>query len=66
MNKKLLQLLVCPRCHGPLMYDRNNKELVCESDLLAYPLRNGVPVLLEMDARRLDGNESEGNAAQEL
>ena len=66
MNKKLLQLLVCPRCHGPLMYDRNNKELVCESDLLAYPLRNGVPVLLEMDARRLDGNESEGNAAQKL
>jgi uncharacterized protein YbaR (Trm112 family) len=66
MNKKLLQLLVCPRCHGPLMYDRNNKELVCESDLLAYPLRNGVPVLLEMDARRLDGNESEGKAAQEL
>ncbi len=66
MNNKLLQLLVCPRCHGPLMYDRNNKELVCESDLLAYPIRNGVPVLLEMDARRLDGNESEGNAAQEL
>jgi uncharacterized protein len=66
MNKKLLQLLVCPRCHGPLTYDRNKKELACEHDLLAYPLRNGVPVLLEMDARRLDGNESEGKAAQEL
>lgn len=66
MNNKLLQLLVCPRCQGPLVYDRNNKELVCEHDRLVFPLRNGVPVLLEMDARRLDGNESEGNAAQEL
>ena len=54
MNKKLLQLLVCPRCHGPLVYDRTRGELVCAADRLAFPVRNGVPVLLEMDARRLD------------
>jgi uncharacterized protein len=54
MNNKLLLLLVCPRCHGRLVYDRNNKELICERDRLAFPLRNGVPVLLEMDARTLD------------
>jgi hypothetical protein len=57
LNKKLLPLLVCPRCHGELLYARRSKELVCERDRLAFPLRNGVPVLLEMDARRLDSND---------
>lgn len=54
MNKALLPLLVCPRCHGRLVYDRGGKELVCERDRLAFPIRNGVPVLLEMDARTLN------------
>ena len=52
MNKKLLPLLVCPRCHGRLVYERSRKELICDPDRLAFPVRNGVPVLL--DARRLD------------
>jgi len=54
MNKALLERLVCPRCRGRLAFDRRNSELVCEHDRLAFPLRNGVPVLLEMEARRLD------------
>lgn len=56
MNKKLLSLLACPRCHGELVYDRGSKELLCERDRLAFPLRNGAPVLLEMDARRLESH----------
>lgn len=53
MNKGLLQILVCPRCKGPLEYRRRQAELVCHQDKLAYPVRKGIPVLLEMDAREL-------------
>lgn len=63
MHKQLLQLLVCPRCHGRLKFDRKRKELVCESDRLGFPVRNGVPVLLEMDARRQDAADSHGGKA---
>jgi uncharacterized protein len=64
MNKALLPLLVCPCCHGQLNYDRNNKELVCDRDRLAFPVRKGVPVLLEMDARRLDSDNGGSDEAQ--
>ena len=57
MNRELLSMLVCPRCCGSLMFDRKRGELVCETDRLAFPVRNGVPVLLEMDARQLDTGE---------
>ena len=54
MKKKILNILVCPICKGPLVSRPRQKELICEKDRLAYPVRNGVPVLLESDARRLD------------
>jgi len=53
MKKKLLSLLVCPSCKGPLIYRSRQKELICEKDKLAYPVRDGVPVLLNADARKI-------------
>lgn len=50
MKKKLLSILVCPKCKGPLIYKSRQKQLICQKDGLAYPVRNGVPVLLEFDA----------------
>lgn len=54
MDKKLLEILVCPLCKGPLEYDRNNAELICKADRLAFPIRDDIPVMLEGEARRLD------------
>jgi uncharacterized protein YbaR (Trm112 family) len=53
MNRKLLNILACPLCKGKLQYNKKNSELECGHDKLAFPVRNGVPVLLEMDARKL-------------
>lgn len=53
MNRKLLGILACPLCKGELHYNRKNAELECRRDRLAFPVRNGIPVLLEMDARQL-------------
>lgn len=54
MDAKLLDLLVCPICKGPLVYHKTEQELVCKADRLAYPIRDGIPVMLEEEARRLD------------
>lgn len=54
MDKKLLELLVCPLCKGPLEYDRKAGELICKVDRLAFPIRDDIPVMLEEEARRLD------------
>jgi uncharacterized protein len=54
MNKKTLALLLCPMCHGKLEYRRKQNELVCLHDRVAYPIRKGIPLLQEMDARALD------------
>lgn len=54
MKKKLQTILVCPLCKGPLLYKSRQKELVCEKDKLAYPVRDGIPVLLDSDARSID------------
>jgi len=54
MKKNLLSILVCPSCKGPLIYNSRLKQLVCEKEKLAYPVRNGVPVLLQADARKID------------
>ena len=54
MDPKLLEILVCPICKGPLVHCREAKELVCKADRLAYPVRDGIPVMLEEDARKLD------------
>ena len=53
MKKKLLSILVCPVCKGPLIYKSRKKVMVCEKDKLAYPVRNGIPVLLEADAMKI-------------
>ncbi|NOR42941.1 MAG: Trm112 family protein [Gammaproteobacteria bacterium] len=54
MKKKLLTILSCPLCKGKLIYRSRDKELICEHDKLAYPVRNGVPILLNSDARVID------------
>lgn len=57
MDKKLLELIVCPVTKGPLEYDRDRQELVSRSARLAYPVRDGIPVLLEEEARPLTDSE---------
>jgi len=54
VDPKLLEILVCPICKGPLVYRRDVKELVCKADRLAFPIKDGIPVMLEEDARKLD------------
>jgi uncharacterized protein YbaR (Trm112 family) len=54
VDAKLLDLLVCPICKGPLVYRKAEQELVCKADRLAYPIREGIPVMLEEEARKLD------------
>jgi uncharacterized protein YbaR (Trm112 family) len=51
MDPKLLEILVCPLCKGPLLYRKAEGELVCKADKLAYPIRDGIPVMLESEAR---------------
>lgn len=57
MDTKLLELLVCPVTKGPLDYDREKQELISRSARLAYPVRDGIPVLLESEARTLSDEE---------
>ena len=57
MDKKLLDILVCPLCKGPLMYDKKRAELVCRADRLAYPIRDDIPVMLDVEARKLSDEE---------
>jgi uncharacterized protein YbaR (Trm112 family) len=57
MDTKLLELLVCPVTKGPLQWDADKRELVSRSARLAYPVRDGIPVLLENEARTLSDEE---------
>lgn len=57
MDKKLLDILVCPLCKGPLVFNKSTQELTCKVDRLAYPIRDDIPVMLEDEARRLDADE---------
>jgi uncharacterized protein len=59
MDAKLLEILVCPVTKGPLIYERDRQELVSRSARLAYPIRDGIPVLLEEEARKLTPEEVE-------
>ena len=59
MDPKLLDILVCPVTKGPLVYDKEKKELISKSARLAYPIRDGIPVMLEDEARRLEPAEYE-------
>jgi hypothetical protein len=57
MDTRLLELLVCPVTKGPLDYDREQQELISRSARLAYPVRDGIPILLESEARPLTDEE---------
>jgi hypothetical protein len=54
VDPKLLEILVCPITKGPLEYDAERQELISRSAKLAYPIRDGIPIMLEEEARRLD------------
>ena len=54
LDPVLLEVLVCPVCHGPLTYDRTNQELISEQAGLAFPVRDGIPVMLVDEARQLE------------
>ena len=57
MDKKLLDILACPVCKGPLIYHKEQHELICKADRLAYPIRDDIPVMLEDEARTLGADE---------
>lgn len=57
MDKKLLDILACPICKGPLVYNKDAAELICKADRLAYPIRDDIPVMLEDEARQLAAEE---------
>ena len=57
MDAKLLEILVCPLCKGPLLYKKPEQELVCRPCRLAFPVRDGIPVMLEDEARKLPPQE---------
>ena len=59
MDAKLLEILVCPVTKGPLVYDRQRQELISKAARLAYPIRDGIPVMLEEEARKLESAEYE-------
>ncbi len=57
MDAKLLEILVCPVCKGPLLYKKPEQELICRPCRLAYPVKDGIPVMLEDEARKLAAEE---------
>ncbi len=60
IDKKLLSILVCPVSKAPLEYNEEDQELVCKASGLAYPIRDGIPVMLEVEARQLSTEEKLG------
>lgn len=59
MDKKLLDILACPLCKSPLIYKPEQQELICKADSLAFPIRDGIPVMLEEEARALSFEEAD-------
>ena len=57
MDEKLIDILACPVCKGPLQWIRDSGELLCRADRLAYPLRDDIPVMLPDEARRLQADD---------
>jgi len=53
MDAKLLDILVCPLCKGPLLYKKNDNELICKPDRLAFAIKDGIPIMLEEEARKI-------------
>jgi len=60
MDKKLLAILACPCCKGVLIYNKEQNELICKVDALAFPIRDDIPVMLENEARTLTTDEKLG------
>jgi uncharacterized protein len=60
IDKKLLSILVCPVTKAPVEYDQEKDELICKASGLAYPVRDGIPVMLESEARQLTADEKLG------
>jgi uncharacterized protein YbaR (Trm112 family) len=57
VDKKLLDILACPLCKSSLIYKKDQQELICKADRLAFPIRDGIPVMLEDEARELSNEE---------
>ena len=57
MDAKLLEILVCPLCKGPLVWKKDAGELICKADRLAFPVKDDIPVMLEEEARELRPDE---------
>ncbi|KXF81962.1 Trm112 family protein [Enterovibrio sp. ZSDZ35] len=57
MDHRLLEIVACPACKGKLNYNKENNELVCKFDRLAYPIREGIPVMLTTEAREMSSDE---------
>lgn len=57
MDSKLLEILVCPLCKSPLFYNKVAQELICRADRLAFPIKDGIPMMLEGEARSLPADE---------
>ena len=53
MDAKLLDILVCPLCKGPLIYKKDDNELICKPDRLAFAIKDGIPIMLEDEARKI-------------
>jgi uncharacterized protein YbaR (Trm112 family) len=62
MEARLLEILVCPLCKGPLQHDVKAKELICRADRLAFPIRDGIPILWVEEARTLSVDELDAPA----
>ncbi|WP_375750338.1 Trm112 family protein [Vibrio sp. HN007] len=57
MDHRLLEIVACPVCKGKLIFDREKQELICKLDRLAFPIKEGIPVLLEPEARVMEMDE---------
>lgn len=62
IDKKLLDILACPICKSPLIYDKSKQELICKADRIAFPIRDDIPVMLEDEARELSIEERDALA----
>ncbi|MGF1696093.1 Trm112 family protein [Vibrio kyushuensis] len=57
MDHRLFEIVACPVCKGKLTFDKENQELICKIDRLAYPVKEGIPVLIEPEARTITAEE---------
>ena len=62
MEKKLFDILVCPLCKGKLKFDKKHNELICRFDRVAYPVREGIPIMLADEARKVEMDTTEPRA----